>query len=253
VVWTLFANYRTACSVLGRDSRYGLVVRDLQDQLYLPEVSPTSGWLEEWMSPDNLGETTHRHLSPLINLFPGDRIRRGAVADSILDGATKLLTARGLDSFGWANAWRSACWARLGAGETAYRLVERNLRPSIEHGNGSAMNLFDMYQVDSTRAIFQIDANFGTPSAMIEMLVYSRPGHVDLLPALPAAWSSAGSITGVGVRGGFVIDLQWREGRPHQAKVTSVGGRSTTVAGGGVSHRVSLKPGESVVLRGFGG
>jgi alpha-L-fucosidase 2 len=253
VVWTLFANYRTACSVLRRDSRFSLVVRDLQEQLYLPEVSPTSGWLEEWMSPDNLGETTHRHLSPLINLFPGDRIRRGAVADSIVDGATKLLTARGMDSFGWANAWRSACWARLGDGEKAYQLLARNLKPSIDHSNGSAMNLFDMYQVDPSRTIFQIDANFGTPAAMVEMLLYSRPGHVELLPALPAAWAAAGSITGVGVRGGFVIDLEWRNGRPRQAKVTSVGGRSTTVTGGGVSHRVSLKPGQSVVLRGFGG
>jgi alpha-L-fucosidase 2 len=253
VVWTLFANYRNACSVLGRDSRYSLVIRDLQEQLYLPEVSPTSGWLEEWMSPDNLGETTHRHLSPLINLFPGDRIRRGAVADSIVDGATKLLTARGMESFGWANAWRSACWARLGDGEKAYQLVVRNLRPSIDHSNGSSMNLFDMYQVDPSRTIFQIEANFGTPTAMVEMLLYSRPGHVELLPALPAAWAAAGSITGVGVRGGFVIDLEWRDGRPRQAKVTSVGGRSTTVTGGGVSHRVSLKPGQSVVLRGFGG
>jgi alpha-L-fucosidase 2 len=88
---------------------------------------------------------------------------------------------------------------------------------------------------------------------MVEMLLYSRPGHVELLPALPAAWAAAGSITGVGVRGGFVIDLEWQNGRPRQAKVTSVGGRSTTVTGGGVSHRVSLKPGQSVVLRGFGG
>ncbi len=47
----------------------------LRARLYLPVVSPKTGWLEEWMSPDNLGETTHRHLSPLIGLFPGDRIR----------------------------------------------------------------------------------------------------------------------------------------------------------------------------------
>ena len=44
------------------------------------------------------------------------------------------------------------------------------------------MNLFDIYEVEAGRGIFQIDANFGTPAAMIEMLVYSRPGHIELLP-----------------------------------------------------------------------
>jgi alpha-L-fucosidase 2 len=252
LVWGLFENYRTACAELGRDSGYSRVIRDLQEQLYLPEVSPTSGWLQEWMSPDNLGETTHRHLSPLIGLFPGDRIRTGAVNDTIVKGATNLLIARGMDSFGWANAWRAACWARLKNAGNAYELVIHNLRPAVDHGNGSAMNLFDMYQVDPSRNIFQIDANFGTPSAMIEMLVYCRPGHVELLPALPAAWAREGSISGVGVRGGFVVDLEWRDGQVTRAKFTSVGGRSTSVSFGSVTQTVRLKPGESVVLRGSG-
>lgn len=76
-------------------------------------MSATSGWLEEWMSDDNLGETTHRHLSPLIGLFPGDRI---AIEDSpaeLVTGATKLLEARGMASFGWASAWR-AIWSIAG-------------------------------------------------------------------------------------------------------------------------------------------
>jgi alpha-L-fucosidase 2 len=251
LVWSLFQNYRTACAELGQDSHYRTVIRDLQEQLYMPKVSPASGWLEEWMSPDNLGETTHRHLSPLIGMFPGDRIRPGGVSDTILAGATTLLTARGMDSFGWANAWRAACWARLKNAGNAYQLVVHNLRPAVDHGNGSAMNLFDMYQVDPSRNIFQIDANFGTPSAMIEMLVYSRPGYVELLPALPAAWAPEGSITGVGVRGGFVLDLEWRAGKVTRAKFTSVGGRSTSVHAGSVTRTVRLEPGASVVLSGL--
>jgi len=251
LVWALFENYQTATGVLGRDARYRDTVGDLQEMLYLPQVSPASGRLEEWMSPDDLGETAHRHLSPLMGLFPGDRIRPGAVPDTIIDGARNLLTARGLDSFGWANAWRAACWARLGDGETAYRLVERNLRPSIAHSNGTAANLFDMYQVEPERSIFQIDANFGTPAAMIEMLVYSRPGQITLLPALPSAWASAGRITGVGIRGGFTLDLEWRRGRPVSAQVTSVGGRSTAVTFGADTRRIHLDCGASAVLGGW--
>lgn len=75
LVWNLFENYRTATRVLGRDTGYAETIDGLRGRLHLPVVSPTTGWLQEWMSPDNLGETTHRHLSPLIGLFPGDRIR----------------------------------------------------------------------------------------------------------------------------------------------------------------------------------
>ncbi|MFG1807196.1 glycoside hydrolase N-terminal domain-containing protein [Streptomyces sp. NPDC049040] len=250
LVWSLFGNYRTATAALGRDAAYSKTIGGLRDRLYLPVVSPTTGWLEEWMSPDNLGETTHRHLSPLFGLFPGDRIRPDdSTPKDILDGATALLTARGMNSFGWANAWRSLCWARLKDAEKAYRLVVTNLRPSVNGSNGSAMNLFDIYEVEQGRGIFQIDANLGTPAAMIEMLVYSRPGYVELLPALPAAWAASGSVSGVGVRGGFVADLSWKGGKVTQLTLRSVGGRETTVVAGAASRKVSLRPGGSVTLR----
>lgn len=252
LVWALFANYRTASEVLKRDTAHADEIASLQKRLYLPRVSPRTGWLEEWMSPDNLGETTHRHLSPLVGLFPGDRIRPdGSTPAALLDGATALLTARGTQSFGWANAWRSLCWARLKNAGKAYEVFVNNLRPSTDGSNGTAPNLFDIYEVEKGRGIFQIDANFGTPAAAMEMLLYSRPGHVELLPALPDAWSTSGSVTGMGARGGFVVDLRWRDGRPTEARIRSVGGRTTTVSYGGTSRKVTMEPGASTVLREF--
>ncbi|WP_328847181.1 glycosyl hydrolase family 95 catalytic domain-containing protein [Streptomyces sp. NBC_00258] len=252
LVWVLFDHFLTASKELKKDSAYAKKISGLQKRLYLPKVSPRTGWLEEWMSPDNLGETTHRHLSPLIGLFPGDRIRPDdSTPPEIVEGATALLTARGMESFGWANAWRSLCWARLKNADKAYQLIVNNLRPSIDGGNGTAPNLFDIYEVEKGRGIFQIEANFGTPAAMIEMLLYSRPGHLELLPALPDAWAKSGHVTGVGVRGGFTVDLRWRDGKPTEARIHSVGGRTTTVAYGNTSRTVTLKPGGSVTLRDF--
>ncbi|MEU2334410.1 glycoside hydrolase N-terminal domain-containing protein [Streptomyces sp. NPDC013172] len=252
LVWTLFGNFRTAAAELGRDAGYAGTIGTLRDRLYLPVVSPRTGWLEEWMSPDNLGETTHRHLSPLINLFPGDRIRPdGSTPQDIVKGATALLTARGMDSFGWANAWRALCWARLKDADKAYRLVVRNLRPSGDGSNGTSPNLFDIYEVQQGRGIFQIDANFGTPAAILEMLLYSRPGHLELLPALPDAWAASGSVTGAGARGGFTVDLSWRDGEPTEVRIHSVSGRTTTVAYRGTARTVTLRPGQSVTLKGL--
>ncbi|MGW7661354.1 glycosyl hydrolase family 95 catalytic domain-containing protein [Streptomyces sp. NPDC054756] len=253
VVWTLFGAYCTAAAALGRDTRYADTVAALRRKLYLPEVSPTTGWLQEWMSPDNLGETEHRHLSPLINLFPGDRIRPdGSTPKDVVAGATALLTARGTENFGWANAWRAACWARLKNAENAYRSIVNNLRPSTDGRNGTASNLFDIYEAERGRGIFQIDANFGTPAAMVEMLLYSRPGHIELLPALPDAWAASGHLEGVPARGGFEVDLRWRDGRPTHVTVRSVGGRTTTVAHGSTTRQITLRPGASVTLKGFG-
>ncbi|MGW2384797.1 glycosyl hydrolase family 95 catalytic domain-containing protein [Streptomyces sp. NPDC001658] len=252
LVWTLFGNYCLAAAELKRDSAYADTVAALRKKLHLPRVSPTTGWLEEWMSPDNLGETTHRHLSPLVGLFPGDRIRPdGSTPADVVAGATALLTARGTESFGWANAWRSLCWARLKNPEKAYQLIVNNLRPSTGGGNGTAFNLFDIYELGEGNGVFQIDANFGTPAAAIEMLLYSRPGHVELLPALPEAWAHSGFLTGAGARGGFVVDLHWQDGRPTRARIRSVGGRTTTVAYGGTTRTVRLTPGESVTLKDF--
>lgn len=248
LVWDLFEQYRTATVLLSKDKSYADTIRALQAKLYLPKVSPTSGWLEEWMSPDNLGETTHRHLSPLIGFFPGDRVNTDTSSKELLDGVRKLLVARGMDSFGWACAWRALCWARLGEGEFAYQLVRTVLRPSTNNSNGTAANFFDMYSLD-TSAIFQIDANFGAAAAIVEMLLYSRPGVIELLPALPQAWTGGGQITGVGARGGFEVDLAWKAGKVTRATVRSVGGRTTELRAAGWRRRITLRPGESVTIR----
>ncbi|MEU9338287.1 glycoside hydrolase N-terminal domain-containing protein [Streptomyces sp. NPDC048290] len=252
LVWALFGQYAEASAVLKKDTAYAGTIAGLRRRLHLPEVSPKTGWLQEWMSPDNLGETTHRHLSGLVGLFPGDRIRPdGSTPKAIVDGATAQLTARGMNSFGWANAWRSLCWARLKDAEKAYQLVVNNLRPSVGGSNGTAFNLFDIYEVESGRGIFQIDANFGTPAAMTEMLLYSRPGHLELLPALPAAWAASGHLTGVAARGGFTVDLAWKNDTPTSVTIRSVGGRTTTVEFAGRTRTVTLAPGRSVTLRDF--
>ena len=84
-----------------------------------------------------------------------------------------------------------------------------------------------------------------------ELAVKTFPGHLELLPALPDAWAKSGSVRGAGARGGFVVDLSWRDGKPTEVRIRSVGGRTTTVAHGGTSRSVTLRPGASVTLRDF--
>ncbi|MEV4615249.1 glycoside hydrolase N-terminal domain-containing protein [Kitasatospora sp. NPDC049258] len=239
LVWQLFENFRTACETLGADAPYAATVKKLQDQLFLPEVSPSTGYLEEWMqAPDTLGEPGHRHLSPLVGLFPGDRVNPDTAAPALVAGARALLTARGKGGYGWAAAWRSLCWSRLKQGDNAYRAVLDVIGTA-----STAANLFDMY----TPTVFQIDANFGTASAMIEMLVYSRPGSIELLPALPGAWST-GKVTGIGARGGFTVDLAWASGTLTSATIRGAAGTSTVVRSGAFRQTVVIPPSGSVTV-----
>lgn len=246
LVWQLFENYRHSCAKLGLDSAYATTIAGLQARLYLPEVSATTGWLEEWMTDDNLGETTHRHLSGLVGFSPGDRIThdRGPVPTVI--GVRNQLVARGMESFGWATAWRAMCWARLKHADNAYKLVLTVMKPSVNNSNGSSINLLDMYSF-GTSCTLQIDANYGTPVAMLDMLAYSRPGLVELLPATPAAWGT-GSVRGLGLRGGFTLDMSWSGGNVTSATLRSVGGTSTRVRFGTWSQSVAMAAGGSVTL-----
>jgi alpha-L-fucosidase 2 len=247
-VWDLFENYRQASALLGKDADYASSIGKLQARLYLPQVSSKTGWLEEWMTPDNLGETTHRHLSPLVGFFPGDRLRTDDSPPALIAGVTRLLEARGTNNYGWACAWRAICWARLREAEKAYGLVLNNLLPSKNHSNGTAQNFFDMYNLDGDTEAFQIDANFGTPTAMLEMLMSSRPGLIELLPALPKAWAASGKVTGIGARGGFRVDMAWARGKVTSVTVRSVGGEQTRLKWGGWDKTIALRSGESITV-----
>ena len=57
-------------------------------------------------------------------------------------------------------------------------------------------------------APFQIDASLGLSAAVLEMLAFSKPGLLRLLPALPKTWP-LGRARGIACRGNLTLDLDW--------------------------------------------
>lgn len=94
------------------------------------------------------------------------------------------------------------------------------------------------------RRISNLDASLSLPRLLMEMLVFSRPGHIELLPAWPDDFPD-GSIKGVLLRGGHKIDLAWRDGKLASATIHAGGDDRGTLVYGGLERPFEFKEGES--------
>ena len=170
------------------------------------------GQLQEWLEDLDDPKNHHRHLSHMWGLHPGSEITPDT--PKLAAACRTSLIQRGMGNVGWSLGWQVNLWARLGDGERAGQALAKLL------GDNMNPNMFD--QCWSNRPLpFEIDANFGGPAGIAEMLLQSHAGVIRLLPALPKAWPD-GKVTGLRARGGLEVDIAWKNGRAAGVRLKAI-------------------------------
>lgn len=277
LVRELFVATATAAKILGVDAE---LARELDEKraMLAPTRIGSDGRVMEWLEVYSEPDPRHRHVSHLWGLYPGHEFDAWT-NPALADAARKTLEARGDEGTGWGTALKLGMWARLGDGERAHDLLKQHLRPAKpsektgQWTGGLYPNLFGAHPP------FQIDGNLGGAAVIAELLMRSRsvedsastgpilpapgpdvvaeprPGgsvalhktEIRLLPALPPQWP-VGSARGLRARGGYVVDVGWRDGRLLTAVVRATRAGKVAVRHGERVWERDLSAGEEWIV-----
>jgi len=226
----VLTNLIQACEILDTDAEAVVKWKAMLNKLP-PYLLEADGTLKEWSWPGMEEKYSHRHVSHLYGAWPGndidpDRTPQLALAAEIanrrriFDLMANAVAGETLAAFGRCHR------ALIGARLKDNILLDTQLRQLIEQG-------YISNALRCSREPYSIpvpDAQAGIPAIMMEMAAYSRPGVLELLPALPSSLKK-GSINGMLARTFLRINnLSWdMEARTVDIKITSLRKQSITL------------------------
>lgn len=242
IIWDVFSNTLEAARVLGIENAFTAEVRNALRRLAMPGIGQ-DGRLMEWTQEYQEPEPGHRHVSHLFGIHPGRQYTMSENPDYVTAARKSIerRLANGGGHTGWSRAWIINFWARFRDGNKAHE----NLQALI--AKSTLPNMFD------THPPFQIDGNFGGTAGIAEMLLQSHERGangayiVHLLPALPDDWKT-GSIKGLKARGGFEVDIAWKDGVLREAVIRSSLGQPAQVLYAGKAMQMQVRRGKSYLF-----
>lgn len=204
------------------------------------------GAVKEWTTPLLEDNYAHRHCSHLYGLFAS--MPPEIAADAGLQKAFYRAAQR-----------RMEFRRRENGGEMAFGLVQMGLATTSLHDAAMSYEVVDwlannfwannLVSTHNPKSLFNTDICGGLPALIIKMLADSRPGRIELLPALPKQWPT-GRIEGIRCRGQIELcSLAWNQDRINVALRSAVDQRVELRAFGvsGVKS-LDLSAGETVTV-----
>jgi len=236
MIWDLFTNTSSAARILGDNSFADSLLKICHD--LTPLKIGKYGQLQEWFEDIDDPECHHRHIAHLYAVCPGKQISP-LKTPGLAAAAKKSLDMRGdvrfpeqeLASGGnWARAHRMWCWTRLLEGNRANKILTEMLTEqgfenglTFQHAD-YGWERKDFYMDQGLFCHFQLDGSASVPGCIAEMLVQSHLDEIFLLPALPDELKT-GKISGLKARGGYTVNLEWKDGELTRADIFAEKGR----------------------------
>ncbi|MGB3305364.1 MAG: glycoside hydrolase family 95 protein [Thermomicrobiales bacterium] len=205
----IFTNAIAASEILGVDEDRRAEWRRTIDDLAPLQVG-SFGQLQEWVDDLEEAEPSHRHVSHLYGIFPGNYPTASDSPGLFAAARTSLerRLAHGGGHTGWSRSWVAALWARFGEGELAGEHLDELIKQFATDA------LLDLHPP----RIFQIDGNLGGAAAVAEMLLQSHRGVLRLLPALPPSWDT-GHVLGLRARDRTSVAIEWADSAIRTARL----------------------------------
>ncbi|MBS6576488.1 glycoside hydrolase family 95 protein [Parabacteroides goldsteinii] len=241
IIRALFENTMNAAEILN-DGAFKEEVAKAYAKLPPMKISPRTGQLQEWnddWEPSNpaSGQVGHGWAFAVGNQIT----LRGT--PELAQAFRKTIEYRrpgySYNSGSWTGSFPAVYWARFEEPDSVQRVIDRHFDLAL------SPNLTCEFMKS-----WQIDGNLGITTAITEMLLQSHAGEISLLPALPAKYPT-GSVTGLRARGGYKVDIFWKDGVLTKAVIKADRTKKDKIIPvryAGLVKSVKLAKGQTIVL-----
>jgi alpha-L-fucosidase 2 len=213
-----------SCNILQCDLE---LKRDWQDLLHrMPEYPMANGHLIELQNHEF--KDSHRHGSVLVPIYPCSEMT------SLSSPSLKKIARASLENFisrgcwlweGYTYPWIALVASRLGLGQLAADYLKVFIGVGCLHRGGLHLNddFTGSGKTAGGRKNFTLEGNTMYSAAVLEMLLQSHGGIIQIFPAIPDSWLTI-SFESLLAEGAFEVWAQRKKGRTAFVQIKSIMG-----------------------------